>query len=127
MVNKNRIEIIKRIENAFNDDKFVILTGQSGSGKTRLAEEILGASALTDKRWEVTTNDFNDRIARNTHLVIDEAQKLNKDETNWTSFIIDVLRHKMKFIVISMSIKDLPNQIRRDVDGRHIEINASIY
>ncbi|WP_288987638.1 GTP-binding protein [uncultured Pseudoalteromonas sp.] len=127
MVNKNRIEIRNRIESAFNDDKFVILTGQSGSGKTRLAEEILGASALTDKRWEVTTNDFNDRIARNTHLVIDEAQKLNKDETNWTSFIIDVLRHKMKFIVISMSIKDLPSQIRKDIDGRHIEINTSIY
>lgn len=127
MVNKNRIEIRNRIESAFNDDKFVILTGQSGSGKTRLAEEILGASALTDKRWEVTTNDFNDRIARNRSLVIDEAQKLNKDDINWTSFIVDVLRHKMKFIVISMSIKDLPSQIRKDVDGRHIEINTSIY
>lgn len=127
MVNQNRVEIIKQIESAFNDDKFVILTGQSGSGKTMLAEKILGASALTDKRWEVTPNDFNDKIGRNKRLVIDEAQKLNKDEMNWTSFIVDVLRHKMKLIVISMSIKDLPNQIRRDVDGRHVEINTSIY
>lgn len=122
---EKRLKIIQQINDAFNSDKFVVITGPSGVGKTNLAVEILGSIALADKRWHVTPKDFT--VSTNKNLIIDEAQKLDKDDNTWTSFIIDVLRNKMKLIFIAQSIADLPHQIGIDIDKKHIEINTVIF
>ena len=120
-----REKYIKQIKSAFQNEKFVILTGVSGVGKTNLAIELLGSGAYCNKRWQIYCDDY--KKTRSVNLIIDEAQKLDKEDESWTPFILDLFRNKRNLIVIAQLLNDLPSIIRRDIDGRHIDIKDCIY
>lgn len=119
-------------DRAFKDGKIVVLTGDSGVGKSVLANEICPDSLLEESA--IRKAMLHDKpitakaipVGFKGELLIDEAQLLCKN-SNWISFIDSVTSKEMKVLVITQQKDDLPEVFVTSSDVVQIHITKPIY
>lgn len=120
------------IDRAFKDGKIVALTGDSGVGKSVLANKICPDSLLEETSIRkamlhdkpITSNAIP--IAVKGELVIDEAQLLSA-ESDWNNFINVTKSHEMKILVVAQQTSDLPQAFLTSPDVVKVHITKPIY
>ena len=120
------------IDRAFKDGKVVALTGDSGVGKSVLANKICPDSLLEETAIRkamlhdkpITSNSIP--IAVKGDLVIDEAQLLCA-ESDWNNFINVTKSHYMKVLVVAQQPSDLPQAFMASPDVVRVHITKPIY
>ena len=120
------------IDRAIKDGKVVVLTGDSGVGKSVLANKICPDSLLEETAIRkamlhdkpITSNAIP--IATKGELVIDEAQLLCP-ESDWNNFINVTRTHEMKVLVVTQEASDLPQAFLTSPDVVKVHITKPIY
>jgi ABC-type dipeptide/oligopeptide/nickel transport system ATPase component len=119
------------IDRAFKDGKVVLLTGDSGVGKSVLANKICPDSLLEEtaiRKAMLHDKPITSKaipIAIKGELLIDEAQLLCR-ESDWNNFINVTKSHEMKVLVVAQQASDLPHAFLASPDVVKVHITKPI-